>query len=559
MLNWKAWFDSKILERGKDYFRGGAVQDLEIDEEEISAVVEGTEDYQVTISLEDGEIDEMDCTCPYAEEHDCCKHMAAVLYAYEEALENKKGKAQPDKTEKLTREQLCALVEKTDVQTVRQFLSDVLWNEEKYRVRFQSMVSPDFAKQALNYAKKRFSKIERNYVNGSGYLSYRQGKAFIREVEQWIDEEIDPRVERHEYAAAFELSNLALFALANVDIDDDEYGLDVIAEYCQGVWRTMLDAGDLAIEKTLFSWFTTHISDSVHSLIVDAYETVLMEYFVTPEYLNQKLALYQAKLEKLDKDDSTYARNRAQEYLRRCFSLMRQMRRPEEEIQALQQKYWALPCVREQYMEQCEKERRWDDLIAVLKESIEIEKKQKEGYAVSKYEIRLKEAYQKAGKTAEYKTQLWRIMTEIRPQEIDYFREYKGIIPEAEWPEERERVFFALKSKSYLLPSLYYEEKLYDRLMQYLQETHSFEMLVNYEKDLLPLYPEVYLHAYVDRLTSAARNTADRKTYQEWVDTLRHMRKIPGGKEAAKQIVNEWKAIYGNRRAMMEELKKLEK
>ena len=559
MLNWKAWFDSKILERGKDYFRGGAVQELEIDEEEISAVVEGTDEYQVTISLSDGGIDEMDCSCPYAEEHECCKHMAAVLYAYEDALKNRKGKTQPDKNEKLTREKLCALVEKTDVQTVRQFLTDVLWNEEKYRVRFQSMVSPDFAKQALDYAKKRLSKIERKYASSSGYINYREARAFTKEVEQWIDEEIDLRMDRHEYAAAFELSNLALFTMANVDMDDGEFGLDVIAEYCQGVWRTMLDAGDPEIEKALFSWFTSHINDSVHSLIVDAYETVLMEYFVTPEYLKQKLALYQGKLDKLDKDDSTYARNRAQEYLRRCFSLMRQMRRPEEEIQALQQKYWALPCVREQYMEQCEKERRWDDLIAVLKESIEIEKKQKEGYAVSKYEIRLKEAYQKAGKTAEYKAQLWRIMTEIRPGDRDCFKEYKNLIPQTEWPEERERIFSALKSKSYLLPSLYYEEKLYDRLMQYIQGTHSFEMLVHYEKELLPLYPEVYLDAYVDRLTSAARHTADRKTYQEWVDTLRHMRKIPGGKEAAKQIVNEWKAIYGNRRAMMEELKKLEK
>lgn len=378
-------------------------------------------------------------------------------------------------------------------------------------------------------------------------------------MEQWIDEEIDLRMDRHEYAAAFELSNLALFTMADVDMDDGEFGLDVIAEYCQGVWRTMLDAGDPEIEKALFSWFTSHINDSVHSLIVDAYETVLMEYFVTPEYLKQKLALYQGKLDKLDKDDSTYTRNRAQEYLQCCFSLMRQIRRPEEEIQALQQKYWALPCVRQQYMEQCEKEHRWDDLIAVLKESIEIEKRHKEGYAAGEYELRLKEAYRKAGKAVEYKAQLWRLMTEIRPGDRDFFKEYKGIIPETEWPEEREKVFSALKSKSYLLPSLYHEEKLYDRLMQYLQEKHSFEMLLRYEKELLPLYPEVYLDAYVDRLTSAARHTADRKTYQEWVNTLRHMRIIPGGKEAAKQIVNEWKAIYGNRRAMMEELKKLGK
>ena len=35
------------------------------------------------------------------------------------------------------------------------------------------------------------------------------------------------------------------------------------------------------------------------------------------------------------------------------------------------------------------------------------------------------------------------------------------------------------------------------------------------------------------------------------------MRSLPGGKEAVRQIVNEWRDIYRRRKAMMEELNKL--
>ena len=33
--------------------------------------------------MNDREIEEMECTCPYAEDGNYCKHMAAVLYAAE--------------------------------------------------------------------------------------------------------------------------------------------------------------------------------------------------------------------------------------------------------------------------------------------------------------------------------------------------------------------------------------------------------------------------------------------------------------------------------------------
>ena len=46
------------------------------------ACVEGTEDYEVEITIEDGKAKDMNCTCPYADT-DNCKHMAAMLFTLE--------------------------------------------------------------------------------------------------------------------------------------------------------------------------------------------------------------------------------------------------------------------------------------------------------------------------------------------------------------------------------------------------------------------------------------------------------------------------------------------
>lgn len=89
MTGWRTLFNSKILRRGYDYYLYDAVSELWTEDEVIfEAVVEGSDSYDVTIELEDGNVKEAVCNCPYAEEHIYCKHIAAVLYE----MENKYGK-----------------------------------------------------------------------------------------------------------------------------------------------------------------------------------------------------------------------------------------------------------------------------------------------------------------------------------------------------------------------------------------------------------------------------------------------------------------------------------
>lgn len=84
MKPWKDLFRTHILERGLNYYEEGCVTLLEQTSTGYTAVVEGTDDYDVEIEIRADRVYDMTCTCPYAAEGNYCKHMAAVLYEIEE-------------------------------------------------------------------------------------------------------------------------------------------------------------------------------------------------------------------------------------------------------------------------------------------------------------------------------------------------------------------------------------------------------------------------------------------------------------------------------------------
>ncbi|KMO40920.1 SWIM zinc finger family protein [Methylobacterium aquaticum] len=78
----KALADPKVVERGRDMVRSGAVSDLVRRGDQLTAAVAGSEDepYRVAIRLKDGDVADFRCTCPY-EWGGACKHVVATLLA----------------------------------------------------------------------------------------------------------------------------------------------------------------------------------------------------------------------------------------------------------------------------------------------------------------------------------------------------------------------------------------------------------------------------------------------------------------------------------------------
>ena len=83
MKSWKRRFKDYILERGRDYYEAGLVGEVCRSNYGYEAEVEGSELYHVEIDVSNDVIQDMYCSCPYAEGGNNCKHMAAVLYKFE--------------------------------------------------------------------------------------------------------------------------------------------------------------------------------------------------------------------------------------------------------------------------------------------------------------------------------------------------------------------------------------------------------------------------------------------------------------------------------------------
>lgn len=85
---------------------------------------------------------------------------------------------------------------------------------------------------------------------------------------------------------------------------------------------------------------------------------------------------------------------------------------------------------------------------------------------------------------------MWDELKDDGTATIDVYNELKSTYNNKEWLVQREKVF-KLKSCSSILHKFYYIEKLYDRLMSYIEQDRVGIYTVDlYEKTLKKLYPE---------------------------------------------------------------------
>ena len=85
--------DKTILRRGLEYYKNDSIESLDFDGDEWVAAVSGSDDYTVTVRLNDaGDITSTYCDCPY-DWGKYCKHQAAVFYALHKELDNPDNKS----------------------------------------------------------------------------------------------------------------------------------------------------------------------------------------------------------------------------------------------------------------------------------------------------------------------------------------------------------------------------------------------------------------------------------------------------------------------------------
>lgn len=94
-------------------------------------------------------------------------------------------------------------------------------------------------------------------------------------------------------------------------------------------------------------------------------------------------------------------------------------------------------------------------------------------------------------------------------------------------------------------------------MLGYVLKSPGLYALQDYADVLKSDYPEQILNKYEEEVNKKAVHSNSRKDYSYLVSLLERMKKIKDGSKRVEKIVYEWKIKYYNRRAMLDELRKL--
>ena len=576
-MNWQKLFASHILERGYDYYCDGAVENIEIGRDDIRADVVGTEDYEVEISLNDGKVTDMYCSCPYAAGGNNCKHMAAVLDEWtadimdedepedtdNEDMDNDADAESMDLFEPAVTvcdyKKKSAAVEKlvtsAERDIVQAFLVSVLAEDKKLLLRFRNMVNKCATKEDVEDYFEQIDEIADRYLGRDHFINYYQAYDFMLELEEIIDKDVRRMIDNGSHISAFHVMNHIFVLLGNVDMDDSGGETSMLAEQIYQLWLELLTKVNAQDKRKMFIWFTTHMDGSVIDYLEEYIEQIIMEEFKEPEYEQDKLSFMEEMIEKAEKKDSGWSRDYAVgKWTVTYLKTLEEKNAPEDQLEEICKKYWNNSGVRRYYIDRYFEKKEYDRVLQVLDESIELDKAYRG--QVLEYIQKKKEIYRLQGNKSAYIEQLWKLVLEQSAGDLDIYKELKAQYSEKEWLIKREELFKKLPPNAHI-DRLYKEEKLYDRLLAYVLKSSGLYAVQSYENVLKKEYPKQILSKYQGEVNKMASCTGNRKHYADLVALLRRMKRIKGGSEIVETIVEEWKIKYRNRPAMMDELSKL--
>ncbi len=567
-IAWKCLFSTGVHNRGHDYFLSGAVHDIKYSNNELKAVVSGSKYYIVRIVFsEDDEIEilDMDCTCPYACDGYNCKHMAAALYKFDECREN--GLSFKNATDILlrpayTKDDLAArevaikkLIAYADNKTVRSFLAEVLASDDKLCMRFYNIQNKLYENIDVDKYFKHIDLIIKRYAGYDNFLDRYKANDFMEDIEDIIDNDLRMMIDNENYINAFEISCYIFTALSNIDTYDCDYEIEALENDITLLWSALIKKANYEDKHKMFEWFTAHHDVSICDYSDGPIEDVIINEFKGKEFEKDKRDFFTKMLrqsEKLDDDfEKDYAVNKwALVYL----DFIAGIDSYENIIENEFRKYCIYPDIRKRYVDRCLQNNEYDKAINLLDEGII--KDADDSSVVSYYIVKKKEIYLKTGDRDNYLKQLWNLVLKNAVGNMDIYRELRQQYDEAEWCKLRENIFKSI-SPSQDLAKYYKEEKLYDRLLICIEKSTGFFTLEEYADVLKNIYPEQILYKYRIELEKSSSYAGGRQHYADMVAIMRKMKKISGGQKVVNEIAEEWRKLYKNRRAMMDELGKL--
>lgn len=222
--NFEDNIDEKILDRGSDYYTDGNIIEVhEQEDNEYIFQIEGNGNYEVIVQVsKGGKILYSECDCPY-DFGPICKHEVAAYFELRDIINNKNNNAigRKDVVKKLGVKDVLNNLSKEELVAI---IVDITKEDKTLKEKLIVRYSKGNDEEEIKNCKALIESIVRKYTKAEGFIRYREGYAFVSEMECILDKVQETENILLSLDIAFLLLNEAIRAFQYADDSHGEIG-----------------------------------------------------------------------------------------------------------------------------------------------------------------------------------------------------------------------------------------------------------------------------------------------------------------------------------------------
>jgi len=553
------YIDETILKRGLSYFKNGHVHEPEeINPGQYEAIVEGTEDYTVQLTLKNGVITEYVCDCPY-DFGPVCKHVAAVIfYLQQDELElnkkTKRAKTGQAAKRKTVVEQVNELLEKATHEELKQFVREKTAANPPFRNLFLSSFAQHNSDESKELYVKQVKSILKTASDRHGFIDWSASRIVGNAVDNLL-ETAQKQINNHNYKSAVFICTAIMEqmteALQYADDSNGDIGGCVDAAYemlftiaqeqsSEEIRKLIIEYCFAAFDKQIYSGWDWHIGVlRLAALLLKTEEETEHIFKQIDEAQRSDYEREEAQSIKYDILLKTKGENAAEKYLEQNITNSN---------------------LRREAIQKALKKKNFEKAISLAKDGVNYNLKDKPGLVVEWYDwlLKIAQAQNNSEKIIEYARLLF--IDNFR-HEQDYYHILKQHVKPEKWNAFIEAVIQDITTKkqwfdSGLIASIFIKEEWWDRLLELVNKSPDLNTIDHYEKHLSKNYANEIVELYAKGIIKYMKNNMGRDHYQ---NACRYIRKIIklGARDKANGIISYLRTEYPKRKALMDELNKV--
>ena len=557
--NFEQHIDNTILQRGYRYFKNGHVRALEeITPGKFQAIVEGTEDYTVTLRIRDGIITEHVCNCPY-DMGPVCKHVVAVIFELQqEELGLKKKEASSSRTPRKK-----PAKRKTIADKVNELLEVVPHEELKEFVR-------QIALQDIPFRNTLLTAFPQHSSGDTKSAYQRQVKAILRAAKRrgfidwsaagYVGKAVSPllviaekQLQNGNYMTTINICTGVMEPLVDaLQYSDDSGGY--IGDNIRYASELLYNTAQADLPEEIRRKFLNYCLSAIEKKTFEGWDWHTDMMRIAAELVNNDEEAGQL-LHYLDEEEKKESDFFKETFQNIRYDILLKTKGEEAATTYLEQNI-TNSYLRRMAIQKAMDHKDYDKAIALAKDGIKYNREERPGLVTewNNWLLKIAQARRDTKEIIHYAQYLF---LNSHRAEQDYYQILKDHIPPDEWKPFVEQLVKELKSSrrypEELLARVFIREEWWDRLLELVKEIGHPSIVEHYESYLRKIYPEELAEIYEKGIFDSLKVATGRKHYQSACRYIRKIKKL-GLPEKANEIIDKLRTLYPRRPALLEEL-----